>query len=99
MTDTPTTAQLVAMIGEALYGDRWVSDLARRLKVQMRTMERVARAARDGLDYRGAANWLDDLDMALQERAGDIVRIRALLEPALLSEGRRHEREQHMLDD
>lgn len=65
MTDNPTEdltdAQLVRNIAVALYGDRWIADLARELDVNRRTVERVAQAAAEGRNYPAARAWLDDL--------------------------------------
>lgn len=65
MTDNPTEdltdAQLVRNIAVALYGDRWIADLARELDVNRRTVERVAQAAAEGRNYPAARAWLEDL--------------------------------------
>lgn len=47
----PTDAELVVECGAALYGERWQSPLARALGLDLRTMQRLARAVRDGGDY------------------------------------------------
>lgn len=56
-----TAAQLVKDIAVALYGDRWIADLARDLDINRRTVERVAQAVNEGRDYPAARAWLEDL--------------------------------------
>lgn len=68
---------LLHRVGEALYGHRWQSDLARDLDVSGRTMRRWA-AGHDALP-RGVA---DDLRMLCIERAARLAVIAAeLAEP------------------
>lgn len=48
---TPLTPDLVRRAGIALFGDHWQAPLARAIRVDERTMRRVAKAARDGSPY------------------------------------------------
>lgn len=57
-------SRLLAEAGEALYGPRWQSELARDLDVSIRTMQRWAAGAIDP----PAGIWLDLLRLT-QERA------------------------------
>lgn len=57
-------SRLLAECGEALYGPRWQSELARDLDVSIRTMQRWAAGAIDPPD----GIWLDLLRLT-QERA------------------------------
>ncbi|MBO9502036.1 hypothetical protein [Brevundimonas sp. A19_0] len=79
MTDTPNAAVLTAMTGRALYGEAWQSDMARALGVQLRTVQRVAEAARAGHDYPAARAWRRDLAAMVETRAKELGALRALL--------------------
>lgn len=73
---TDTNAQLVARAGQALYGERdWQSPLARALGVNLRTVQRVAKAAEDGEDYAAARAWLSDLAHLLDARGVEVARV------------------------
>lgn len=79
MTDaaaTPTPAQLVVNVGQALYGAEWQSPFARDLGVNLRTMQRVAAAARDGDDYSSAKAWIADLLPIIDARLGALITLR-----------------------
>lgn len=82
MTTTPplTNAQLVCMVGQALYGERWMGPLSRDLDVIKRTVERVAEAAGQGLDYPAARAWLPDLARLVAERQPALRAAAALLD-------------------
>ena len=79
MTDRPTAAELVAMAGRALYGVDWQAPMARALVVQLRTVQRVAEAARAGRDYPAARAWLTDLAELIELRGRELAALRAML--------------------
>lgn len=79
MTEAPNAAELVAMTGRALYGTSWQSDMAQALGVQLRTVQRVAEAARNGQDYPSARAWRHDLATLIEGRTRDLAGLRALL--------------------
>lgn len=66
MTDR-TAAQVIADAGEAMFPGVWIAELSRRLPVSLRTLERIAAAARDGADYPTAAKLLPDLHRVASE--------------------------------
>lgn len=79
MTAKPSAAELVVMTGRALYGTSWQSDLAQALGVQLRTVQRVAEAARAGQDYASARAWREDLAGLVEGRTRELAALRALL--------------------
>lgn len=80
MTDTPTAAALVAMTGRALFGDTWQTGLAAALKVNYRTLQRVARADADGVDHPSARLWLADCADLIEGRIGHLDDVAAILD-------------------
>jgi hypothetical protein len=75
----PTAAELVVMAGGALYGVDWQARMARDLNVQLRTVQRIAQAAREGRDYPAARAWLPDLAGLAEARRAELAALRALL--------------------
>jgi hypothetical protein len=74
MTDDQMTgAELFAEAGEVLFGVTWPSQLAERLGVNVRTLQRVAKAARDGEDYPIPKGVWQDMAVVAQERATEAV--------------------------
>jgi len=73
------THELLRHVGEALYGARWQSELARALEVSDRTMRRWASdagAIPDGVD--------DDLRRLCEKRGAEISRAAARLDGAVI---------------
>lgn len=66
MTDR-TAAQLLADCGRSVFGTNWLTALSNRLPVSLRTLDRIAAAARDGGEYPTAARLLPDLHRVVTE--------------------------------
>lgn len=66
MTDR-TPAQVIADVGEAMFPGFWIAELSRRLPCSLRTLERIAAAARGGADYPAARKLLADLHRVTTE--------------------------------
>ena len=69
MTDKPSGPRAVARAGQLLYGDEWQSPLQRELGMNLRTLQRSAKAAAEGADYPVAPGVLKDLAAILGSRA------------------------------
>jgi hypothetical protein len=65
----PTLPALIAAAGRALYGEEWGRALAADLKVNERTIQRIAKAARAGEGYRS-------IGPGLLRDAADLVGVR-----------------------
>ncbi len=61
--------ELLAGAGKALFGDEWQSPLARRLRIELRTVQRWAKAAREGSTYRVSRGLYEQLLGALERDA------------------------------
>ncbi len=61
-------ARLLAAAGEAICGKRWQSDLARELKINIRTTQRWAEAARKDEPYPVSYSLLRELLGLLERR-------------------------------
>jgi len=68
MTDTATNAQLFAAAGRALYGENWQSPMARKLGINLRSVQYIAAAAEAGNSYRIAPGIMSELVDLLKER-------------------------------
>jgi len=69
----PTLPALIAAAGRALYGEEWGRPLAQALNVNERTIQRIAKAAREGEGYRSIGPGLmRDLAELLAARAAEI---------------------------
>ena len=68
MDRAPYASELLACAGQALYGKGWQSALARDLGLQLRTVQRIAQAAREGRAHR--------VGEATMDRLADTVRAR-----------------------
>ena len=80
MSNKPTGPQAVAQAGQLLYGDEWQSPLSRDLKgVHLRTTQRIAKAASEGVDYPVAPGVLKDLAAILERRAASCAAMAAEL--------------------
>jgi len=66
--------KLIAQIGEALYGDGWVSALARDLGINRKTIQRYASG-----EYEVNPNLYAELQMLLNNRASQIQQVQAEL--------------------
>lgn len=80
MTTSNNSAELVAAFGRRVFGNSWGAGIARLAKVNERTVQRIATAAREGRDYPAARGVL----AALHEALAPIV---AELEPHARREG------------
>lgn len=78
-----TRAELVAAAGRALFGDQWQAPTADLLKLNLRTVQRLAEAMRQGRDYRVADGVLTDLKAALTARSTDCKRMTSAIEREL----------------
>lgn len=65
---TATAASLTVEAGKLLYGERWVTPLAKDLGVNTRTMERLAAAVHQGEDYGPARAWMRSLLAVMEKR-------------------------------
>lgn len=63
-------SQLFAQAGEALFGPEWKQPMADLLGMNVRTVRRIAKAARDGEDYPVNASLGSMLAGHLRESAG-----------------------------
>ena len=68
MERAPYAAELLVQAGQQLFGEGWQSDLARLLELDLRTVQRIARAARVGQPYRIAAATMDRLAQHVRDR-------------------------------
>ncbi len=59
--DLPDGAALLASVGASLYGREWPAPLARALGVNVRTLQRLAAAVREGRGYPVSPGVLLDL--------------------------------------
>ncbi len=69
MNDTPSGPRAVVQAGRLLYGDEWQSPLARDLKMHLRTLQRIAKAAAEGAEYPVASGVVKSLTAVLERRA------------------------------
>lgn len=67
--DKPTDAALLASIGLAMFGQEWPAPMARLLGLNVRTLQRLANAVREGRGYPLNPNVLKELALTLRERA------------------------------
>ncbi len=68
----PYASELFARAGEALYGDDWQSPMARALGLNLRTVQRLAAAARDAQPYRIAPALMDEVAKLVRAREGEL---------------------------
>lgn len=67
--DQPSDAALLARVGADMYGQEWPAPLARLLDVNVRTMQRLAAAVREGRGYPLNPNLLAEAARLLRVRA------------------------------
>jgi hypothetical protein len=72
----PHQSVMLAQAGEALFGENWQSPLARALRVNVRTMQRIAAAAHRREAYPVAPQVLDGVVGLLAARAEQCVEIK-----------------------
>lgn len=72
MTTEPTLAQLVMRVGDDLYGHHAVDRLADALPMAKRTVERIAKASREGADYPAARAALGELPRLIEARIEEL---------------------------
>jgi hypothetical protein len=77
MTDQPHASALLAEAGRALYGADWQSPLARRLGLNLRTVQRISAAAASGEPYPIAPGVLSEVEKHLAEHAAQCTDLRA----------------------
>jgi hypothetical protein len=78
----PHTSILLARAGETLFGHDWQSPMARALHLNVRTVQRIAAAARKSEPYPVSAAALDTVTRLLDDRAAQCAEVRTEIEDA-----------------